>query len=78
MYDAFQPTPDTAPYTFHPAQVNLLEKNPSTGPGARAASRLPSGLDEIPQHEMDRLLWKSIHGWRSEVPPPGPNAQRGE
>ena len=75
MYDAFQAQPSNdAPYDAIPAKVDLLERNPATGPGARASARLPQGLDEIPQRELDALLWKSIHGWDSAPPPPGPNA----
>ena len=78
MYDAFQAQPSNdAPYSAIPAKVDLLERNPSSGAGARASARLPQGLDEIPQREMDALLWKSIHGWQSEPPPPGPNAVAG-
>ncbi|HEY8637941.1 MAG TPA: alkaline phosphatase family protein [Solirubrobacteraceae bacterium] len=77
MYDAFSPTADLAPYDFVPAKVPLTETNPANTAGARAAARLPKGLDEIPQVEMDRLLWKSVHGWRSKPPPPGPNAVSG-
>jgi DNA-binding beta-propeller fold protein YncE len=78
MYDAFQPQPaNDAPYTAIPAKIDLLERNPSTGPGAKASAQLPQGLDEIPQREMDALLWKSIHGWSSKPPPPGPNAVAG-
>jgi DNA-binding beta-propeller fold protein YncE len=78
MYDAFQPDPSNdAPYDAIPAKVDLLERNPSSGPGADASARLPQGLDEIPQREMDALLWKSVHGWDSTPPPPGPNAVEG-
>jgi DNA-binding beta-propeller fold protein YncE len=78
MYDAFQAQPSNdAPYTAIPAKVDLLERNPSSGPGADASARLPQGLDEIPQRELDALLWKSIHGWSSTPPPPGPNAVAG-
>jgi hypothetical protein len=79
MYDAFQAKPDNAaPYTYIPSKINLLETNPATGPGARESAQQPSGLDAISQREMDRLLWKSVHGWRSTPPPPGPGAQPGE
>jgi len=78
MYDAFQPQPtNDALYSAIPAKVDLLERNPSSGPGARASARLPQGLDEIPQRELDALLWKSVHGWDSTPPPPGPNAVAG-
>jgi hypothetical protein len=78
MYDAFTPAPDNgAPFASIPAKVDLLARNPSGTPGALAASRLPRGLDEIPQVEMDGLLWQSVHGSRSVPPPPGPNAEPG-
>jgi DNA-binding beta-propeller fold protein YncE len=78
MYDAFQGTPaNDAPYDYAASKVNLLETNPSTGAGARASARLPDGLDEIPQHELDALLWKSVHGLDSSPPPAGPNAAPG-
>ncbi len=80
MYDAFSAGPDNAePFTFVPAKVPLLERNPAKGPGARASARLPRCLDCIPQHELDALLWKSVHGWGAQPPPAGPNAgRRGE
>ena len=78
MYDAFQAQPSNdVPYDAIPAKVDLLARNPSSGPGAQASARLPQGLDAIPQREMDALLWKSVHGWGSTPPPPGPNAVAG-
>jgi phospholipase C len=75
MYDAFTAKPDNAePFTYVPAKVPLVEYNPAGTPGARAAARLPKCLDCVPQHVLDRLLWRSVHGWRSQPPPPGPNA----
>jgi DNA-binding beta-propeller fold protein YncE len=78
MYDVFTPAPDNAaPFDYIPAKVDLLARNPSGTAGALAAARLPKGLDEIPQVEMDKLLWQSVHGQGSVPPPPGPNAQPG-
>jgi DNA-binding beta-propeller fold protein YncE len=74
MYDAFQATPNSDPYTLIPSNIDLLETNPASGPGAAASARLPTGLDAIPQHKLDALLWKSVHGWNATPPPPGPNA----
>jgi hypothetical protein len=75
MYDAFQPEPsNAAPYDAIAAKVPLLETNPGGTAGAGAAARLPRCLDCIPQHEMDALLWKSVHGHDAVPPPPGPNA----
>jgi DNA-binding beta-propeller fold protein YncE len=78
MYDAFTPGPDNAdPFTFVPSKIDLLARNPSGTAGAAAAAQLPTGLDQIPQVEMDRLLWQAVHGPNSTPPPPGPNAQPG-
>jgi hypothetical protein len=75
MYDAFQADPaNTEPYDYAPTRIDKLERNPSSGAGARNAARLPRCLDCVSQRDMDRLLWKSVHGWSSEPPPPGPNA----
>ncbi|HEU4978475.1 MAG TPA: hypothetical protein VFT42_06235 [Solirubrobacteraceae bacterium] len=79
MYDVFTPGPDNgAPFSFVPSKVDLLARNPSGTAGAREAARLPTGLDEIPQVEMDKLLWQAVHGFHSAPPPPGPNAERGQ
>jgi YVTN family beta-propeller protein len=75
LYDAFGSSPENSePYNAITPQTNLLALNPSTGALARAASRLPSSTDSIPQRVMDRLLWKSVHGAGAKPPPPGPNA----
>ncbi len=78
MYDAFAAGADNAdPYTAIPSNISLTERNPSTGAGARAASRLPRGWTGASQADMDRLLWKSVHGWASPPPPPGRGGGRG-
>jgi hypothetical protein len=75
MYDAFQAAPSNdAPYSAVAPKVPLTETNPEGTAGARAAARLPKCLDCIPQHEMDALLWRSVHGAHAVPPPPGPNA----
>jgi DNA-binding beta-propeller fold protein YncE len=79
MYDAFQSTPaNSAPFDAVPETEDLLATNPTSGPGARASARLDfRDLDAAPQHALDGLLWKSVHGWGSTPPPPGPNATPG-
>ncbi|HEX2015107.1 MAG TPA: bifunctional YncE family protein/alkaline phosphatase family protein [Solirubrobacteraceae bacterium] len=79
MYDAFQSTPaNAAPYTAVPETQDLLATNPSTGSGARAATRQDfTHLDAVAQRTLDAQLWKSVHGARSQPPPPGPHATPG-
>jgi hypothetical protein len=57
--------------------VNLTERNTASSPGARESLRYNLNQpDQIPQRELDRILWQSIHGARAGPPPPGPNAVR--
>jgi hypothetical protein len=79
MYDVFQSTPaNIAPFSAVPETQDLLAKNPGGTPGAKLSARLDfRDLDAVPQHTLDNLLWKSVHGQDSKPPPPGPNAVRG-
>jgi len=76
MYDAFDSTPSNiGPYTAIPPAQDLNARNPSTGAGARAASKLDfRTIDKVSQRTLDRMLWRAVHGQRSAPPPPGPNA----
>jgi DNA-binding beta-propeller fold protein YncE len=78
MYDAFQahpPQSNFAPFTAVPPTYPLFEKNATTGRLAREAARLPlSRPDRVSQRALDRLLYRSIRGLHTKVPPPGPNA----
>jgi DNA-binding beta-propeller fold protein YncE len=76
MYAAFSGAPSNMEaYDAIPSKVDLVERNPGGTPGAAEAARLPAGLDQASQADAERLLWKSVHGWSSEPPPPGPNAE---
>jgi hypothetical protein len=78
MYDAFSSKPaNAAPYSVQPATYPLLEENPAdpSSAAARQASHYDTTIpDQIPQRLLDRVLWKSVHGPHSRVPPAGPNA----
>jgi phospholipase C len=80
MYDAFDSTPtNIAPFTALPETQDLLAKNPGGTAAARQSSRLDfRHLDAVPQRKLDALLWKSVRGWNSTPPPPGPNAAGGD
>jgi YVTN family beta-propeller protein len=71
MYNAFQATPDTAPFTHHPARVALDERNDWSSPGARASLRMNlRDADRAPELELNEILWQSVHGAGSVMPPP--------
>jgi DNA-binding beta-propeller fold protein YncE len=71
MYNAFSTTPSPAPYTFAPAHVALDSKNDWNGPGAAASMRMNfSAPDLAPDLELNQIIWESVRGRGSVMPPP--------
>lgn len=71
MYNAFQPTPVLTPYTCRPARVRLDERNDPSAPGAQASLRMNfSEVDMAPELELNEIIWQSIRGAGSKMPPP--------
>src|SRR5215210_5667464 len=71
MYRAFQAKPDLTPFTLRPARVPLDEMNGPKAPGAAAS--LAMNLEEAdlaPDLELNKILWKSVRGADSAMPPP--------
>ncbi len=71
MYNAFQPTPDVTPFTHLPARVPLDERNDWNSPGAAASLRMNlREADLAPEIELNQIIWQSIRGAGSVMPPP--------
>jgi YVTN family beta-propeller protein len=71
MYGAFQPTADTAPFAALPARVPLDELNTSTAFGAQASLRMNlDDADMAPELELNEIIWRSVRGADSPMPPP--------
>jgi YVTN family beta-propeller protein len=71
MYKAFGVTPDLTPYDVHAAEVDLTVKNTSKTYGARASKRMDfDDVDRVPAQALNQILWKSIKGADSPLPPP--------
>jgi hypothetical protein len=71
MYAAFQPTPDVRPFTLRPARTSFDERNDWASPGARASLRMNlRDADMAPELELNEILWQSIRGAGSVMPPP--------
>jgi hypothetical protein len=72
MANAFTVAPDVTPYKHRPAQVNLLEQNTRTAWGAEKSLKLD--LDEAEDRADDlafnEIIWKSVKGADSPLPPP--------
>jgi YVTN family beta-propeller protein len=71
MYLAFQPTPDLTPFSHRPARVSLEERNDWSSPGARASLAMNlRDADMAPELELNEILWQSVRGPSSVMPPP--------
>jgi len=71
MYLAFQPAADVTPFSHRPARVSLDEKNDWSSPGARASLNMNlHDADMAPELELNEILWQSIRGAGSVMPPP--------
>jgi DNA-binding beta-propeller fold protein YncE len=71
MYLAFQPTPDLTPFSHRPARVPLDERNDWSSPGARASLAMNlRDADMAPELELNEILWQSVRGPASVMPPP--------
>ena len=71
MYNAFTTTPNLAPFTHLAARVSLEDKNDWNSPGAAASLRMNfSAPDLAPDLELNRIVWQSVRGRDSVMPPP--------
>ena len=71
MYNAFQPTAVMTPYKALPPRVPTDERNASTAWGAEASMRMNlREADLAPELELNEIIWRSIRGAHSPMPPP--------
>jgi hypothetical protein len=71
MYASFAAEPDLTPYNAVPAQVDLNEKNTTKSYGSRASAKMDfDGDDHAPMHLLNEIIWKSVKGAESAMPPP--------
>jgi len=70
MYFSFTTEPAVEAIAALPAQVDLMAKNPGTGPGARASLELDfTDVDRADPDELNRILWAAI---KPGTPMPAP------
>lgn len=71
MYKAFGVKADTTPFTLRPAEVDLNAKNTAKSYGSRASARMDfSDVDRAPAQKLNEIIWKSVKGADSPLPPP--------
>jgi hypothetical protein len=71
MYAAFQSGRTLNSYRLRPPRIDLAEQNASTAWGATASAAMDlEEADRAPEQELNEILWKSVKGARSVMPPP--------
>jgi YVTN family beta-propeller protein len=71
MYRAFGVTPDLTAFDVRPAEIDMDAKNTPKTYGARASSHMDfRDVDRAPAQLLNEILWKSIKGADSPLPPP--------
>jgi YVTN family beta-propeller protein len=71
IYNGFSTTPTLTPFTVLPAQVRMDLKNDWNTPGAQASLRMNfSAPDMAPDLELNQIIWESVRGRGSIMPPP--------
>ena len=71
LYGAFDSAPNMSPYRRIDARVPLDEKNLGNAPGAAESMRMNfSEVDLTPEVALNEIIWRSIKGDGSPMPPP--------
>ncbi len=71
LYAAFQSTPSLTPFQRLTPVVPLGEVNTASSFGAAASLRMNfSDADLTPEVELNDIIWRSVKGARSPMPPP--------
>jgi hypothetical protein len=71
MYGAFQKAAVLTPFAKRDARIKLDERNRSSAPGAALSARMDfDEADMTPELELNEILWWSVHGPQSRMPPP--------
>ncbi len=71
MYNAFQTSAVLTPFVKRDARVSLTEMNRPGAPGSAASARMNfAEADMTPELELNEILWMSVHGPNSIMPPP--------
>ena len=71
LFTAFAAQPVAAAFQAQEARVPLEERNRADAPGAAASLRMDlREADLAPELELNQVIWESVRGAGSEMPPP--------
>jgi YVTN family beta-propeller protein len=71
MYASFGTVPMVTPFNVIPPMIDVNAKNTNKSYGAEESKKMDfSDNDRAPMHALNRIIWKSIKGADSPMPPP--------
>ena len=71
MFNSFAPAPDTSAYVLRGAGIDIEEKNVKGAFGQERSEEMDfSRQDAVPDLELGEIVWRSVRGSDSPMPPP--------
>lgn len=71
MWDCFTSTADLTPYNFIPAQVDINARNDENNAAAKLSATFDfSKPDDVPDKELNEVIWQSVKGETAAMPAP--------
>lgn len=71
MWNCFSSTPDLTPYDFVPAQVDINARNDENNTAAKLSATFDlSKPDDVPDQELNEVIWQSVKGETAVMPAP--------
>jgi len=71
LFASFGTTPVATPFDVIAPEVDINAKNTKDSAGAAASSKMDfSTVDRAPMHALNEIIWKSVKGADSVMPPP--------
>jgi hypothetical protein len=71
MYASFGTKPDATPFSVIHPLIDVNAKNTKDSYGAKQSSKMNlREVDRAPMHALNEIIWKSIKGKGSTMPPP--------
>jgi hypothetical protein len=71
MYNSFTMDANLTPFEHKPVTVNLNEINSASSWGAKRSLEMNFAKeDAAPDNELNEIIWKSVRGADSPMPPP--------
>ncbi|HKJ41959.1 MAG TPA: bifunctional YncE family protein/alkaline phosphatase family protein [Sunxiuqinia sp.] len=71
LYKCFTNKPDFTPFSHHPSNINLNQRNTADNASSRKSATFNfAHEDAVPDLELNEVVWKAMKGEDSEMPAP--------